>query len=793
MPAAATLSPPVGAAPDTLPDPSRGTDPSPFESRFAPLDDPAEWDAFGAPDAATSAEWTSLISIGGMRCAACALNIESALAAVPGVLGSEVSAASGLARVRWASDRVLPSHWLGAVRRAGYDPMPQTETGASARRRGEQRQALWRMLVAAFCMMQVMMYAWPLYTAQPGDITANEAQLLRWASWVLTLPVLLFCCPPFFRSALSDLRQRRIGMDLPVAAGMAITFVVSSVATFEPDGPLGAEVYFDSLTMFAFFLLAGRWLEARLRERTAGALDALLNRLPQTVLRWDGAAGFERVAVRRLQVDDVLRVLPGEAFAADGVLLDGITEVDEALLTGEAQPLPRAAGDGVIAGSHNLGGPVVMRVRRLGSDTRFAQIAALMQQAAFTKPQLARLTDRFAQPFLWAVLSVALLALVVWWPLAGAGPALMVATAALIVTCPCALSLATPAAVLAAAGALARGGVLVRRLSALEALAAVDTVLFDKTGTLTSERMALAAVRTADDIDPGDAFARAALLAAGSHHPVARALLAAVPAPGSTDAPQPNWQALQLQEVPGSGMQALLTQDGYVVYERVGNATPHRLGSARFCNIDVPAPAFGRIALHMAADGRWLATFEFAEQLRDDAVATVARMRHAGLGVELLSGDRAESALRVAQTAGIKTARGDCAPEDKLDRLTSLQRAGRKVAMVGDGLNDGPVLAAADASFTLGSAVPLAQAQADFVLPGDRLAPVAETLLLARRTMRVVRQNLCWAAGYNAICVPLALFGLMPAWLAGLGMAASSLAVITNAARLSSGGRPEAF
>ncbi|MEO9101688.1 MAG: cation-translocating P-type ATPase, partial [Burkholderiaceae bacterium] len=690
------------------------------ESRFLALDDRAEWDAFGAEDPAAPAEWTSLIAVGGMRCAACALNIEAALGGVPGVMGSEVNATSGLARVRWSSDRVLPSVWLDAVRRAGYEPLPQAEADASGRRRGEQRRALWRVLVAGLCMMQVMMYAWPLYIAQPGEMDANQAQLLRWASWVLTLPVLLFCCPPFFRSALADLRQRRIGMDLPVALGMAITFAVSSAATFEPDGVLGQEIYFDSLTMFAFFLLAGRWLETRLRDRTAGALDALLNRLPQTVLRQRGSGGFERVAVRRLHLDDVLRVLPGEAFAADGVVLEGHTEVDEALLTGEAHPLHRAPGDGVIAGSHNLGAPVTVRVRQLGAQTRFAQIALLMQQAAVAKPRLARLTDRFAQPFLWAVLSAALLALLVWWPSAGAGPALMVATAVLIVTCPCALSLATPAAMLAAAGTLARGGVLVRRLAALEALAAVDTVLFDKTGTLTSDRMALAELRMRPDLAAADAFARAAALAAGSRHPVARALLAAAELSPDNAVLTPRWEAGQLREVTGNGMQALLSTDDRATSLSASSSSgvPHRLGSARFCGIDVPPAEPGRIALHLAEDGQWLATFEFVEQLRDDAATTVAQLRSAGLAVELVSGDRAAGVLRAAQAAGIITARGDCTPTDKLQRLQALQRGGRKVAMVGDGLNDGPVLAAADASFTLGNAVPLAQAQADFVLPG---------------------------------------------------------------------------
>ena len=303
------------------------------------LDDPQEWVAFSRPCAQDATVWESNVVIEGMHCAACSLTLEDAIGRVPGVLGVQVGAASHRARVMWSSSGARPSDWMRAVQDCGYRAVPANDVFVNERRKLETRQALWRWLVAGLCMMQVMMYAYPAYVAHPGDLTGEMEQLLRWASWVLTLPVILFSCGPFFKNALRDIAHAHISMDLPVALGMAITFAVSTAGTFEPQGLFGREVYFDSLTMFVFFLLTGRWLELRLRDRTAGALEALMNRLPDSVERRDASGGFERVAVRRVVVGDVVRVHAGEAFLADGVVEQGDTMVDEALLTGESRPL----------------------------------------------------------------------------------------------------------------------------------------------------------------------------------------------------------------------------------------------------------------------------------------------------------------------------------------------------------------------------------------------------------------------------------------------------------------------
>ena len=751
------------------------------------LDDPLEWAQFSQPQAGQRNCWSSSVVFEGMHCAACAISIEEALRRVPGVQSVQVSAASHRGRIVWSSEQTRPSQWMQASAAAGYKALPANDAHAHERRRLEARRMVWRVSVAGLCMMQVMMYATPAYVAEPGDMTPDMEQLLRWASWVLSLPVVLFSCRPFFAAAWNDLRQRRIGMDLPVAIGMLGTFAVSSLGTFEPDGPFGAEVYFDSLTMFVFFLLMGRWMELRMRERTAGALEAVLNRLPDSVRRRT-SDGWERVSIRRLMVGDLVEVLPGEALPGDGTVVQGQTEVDEALLTGESRPLGRRPGDAVIAGSHNLSGRIEVRVEQVGAATRYAQIVTLMESASAHKPAMAELADRLAKPFLVAVLLAAMAAALAWWP-QGPAHAIMVAVAVLVVTCPCALSLATPAAMLATAGALARSGVLVRRLQALQSLSEADTVVFDKTGTLTLDSFSVAQVRLRQGLDEDEAWALAERMAMPSLHPVSRAIAAQARQRrleqghgGQAPAWPDTWQ---LTEYPGLGVcvQSPAGQDP---------AEGRRLlrwGSARFC--DAPVLPQERLQVSLADEAGWLATFELQETLRPEAAAVVRALQQRGLAVQVLSGDAPGAVAPVAQSLGITQFRGGCSPQDKLQALRALQQQGHRVVMVGDGLNDGPVLAGADVSFALGQALALTQSKADMVLMSGRLDLLEQTLLRSRRTLRVVRQNLAWSLVYNAACVPLALMGWLPAWAAGLGMALSSLLVVLNALRLSPGLSPE--
>ena len=740
----------------------------PREAADGAIDDPLEWDDFTRWQATANGGriGESGLQVSGMHCAACSVTIEQALLALPGVLAVQASAASGRAQVRWDPAHTLPSRWLVALRAAGYDAVPDAAAPARALRRAESRRLLWRLFVAAFCAMQVMMFASATYFTAPGEIDRDSLRLLNWGSWVLTLPVLAFSSLPFFAGAWRALRRRRVAMDVPVALGIAVTFVASTGATFEPGGPFGHDVYFDSLTMFVAFLLGGRWLEMRLRHRAAESFEQALARLPEFAERQQPDGSWETISLRRLVAGDVIRVPLGAAFPADGVLTRGRTEADEALLSGESAPVAKAVGDEVVAGSINLGAPVLMRAVRVGSATRAQGIVAMMRSALSERPSADAMgiDDRVASAFLWSVLLLAALAGAAW-SLIDPSQVVRVVAAVLIVTCPCALSLAAPAAWLAAAGRLARRGVVLQRLSALAPLARARRLFVDKTGTLTLDRPRLARVRLLTaEVNEQQAREISASLAAWSQHPLARALRE-----GSSAGDAGPWRALH--EHAGSGLQAEDAQ-----------GRRWRLGSAAWCG----APEDGRARVWLACEGRPVAAFEFDEVLRDDALPALKALHDLGWHITVLSGDAPERVQRLAARLPLDATVAAATPEMKLAHLLQAHAEGGPVVMLGDGINDAPVLAAADVSLAMGQGALIARAHADGVIASDRLQDLVHAHLLARRAAQVVRQNLLWAAGYNAACIPLALAGWLPPWAAGLGMALSSLAVVANARRVDS-------
>lgn len=739
------------------------------------MDEPEQTDRYtrwvrspGAGDAARIG--VSSLQISGITCAACAAPIEQALRAVDGVIDATVNAAAMRALVRWDSARTRPSDWVEAVRRAGYGAVPDTAMAAREGRRTESRQVLWQLFVAAFCAMQVMMLAAPTYVAAPGDMAPDLRFLLNWGAWVMTLPVMAFSARPFFAGAWKALRSRHIGMDVPVALGIAVAFVASSGAAFDPQGPFGNEVYFDSITMFVALLLCGRALELRARHRAAASLEDALGALPESATRLLPDGRTECVSLARLRVGDHLRVAVGETFPADGRVLEGCTAANEALLSGESLPQHKAPGDDVVAGSANLDAPVVMVVLRTGADTRYEAIVALMREAQSQRPASARWADRWAAPFLWTVLLLAGGAAAAWSVIDPAR-ALWVAVSVLIVTCPCALSLATPSALLAAADVLARRGVLLRRLDALEGMARCTRLFVDKTGTLTEDRPGYTRCeRWPGVLEDESVLLQAATLAGWSRHPLAQALSAARPATATAF----HWH--DVREVPGAGIEAL---------DDAGQCW--RLGSLPWVTADEHvAPADTELGLQtwFGPPGRPMLSLHFAETLRPDVADAVAALRADGVRITLLSGDAPHRTRRMAETLGLDAAIGGATPEAKLSALRAAQAAGETVAMLGDGINDAPVLAQADVSLAMGAGALLARGQADAVLLADRIGDVVRLRQLSQRCLRVIRQNIAWAAGYNAVCVPLALMGMLPPWAAGLGMATSSLWVVGNAMRL---------
>jgi Cu2+-exporting ATPase len=741
----------------------------------SPLDDPLELDRctrwLSGPGGERLAQ--TWLQLSGMYCAACAGTIEHALQGAGGAIEASVVAATQRATVRWDPARTRLSTLVAAVRAAGYEAVPDAAAPARELRRREHRQALWRFFVASFCAMQVMMFATPGYVASGEELGADLRQLLNWAAWFVTLPVMGFSAGPFFRGAWTHLRARRIGMDVPVALALAVTFVASMGATFDPGGVFGREVYFDSLTMFLAFLLGGRYLELRARHRAAEDLERGLARLPETVQRRTGDGAWETVSVRRLQPGDEVRVALGQAFPADGVVLEGATRVDEALLSGESEPQPRSAGDAVVAASLNVGAPVRMRVQRVGADTRFQAIVAMMREAMSQRPASARVADRWAGVFLWSVLGLAALGALAW-SFIDPARALWVAVAVLIVTCPCAFSLAAPAALVAAAGGLARRGVVFQRLEAIETLAAVRHAFFDKTGTLTEDRLRLREVRLLPAaqgepaLDAEAARARAASLAQWSQHPLARALAGEGAGPAAETGADA-WR--ELAEASGRGLAGTDAQ-----------GRRWRLGAWGFVGGRGQAPRPGA-RVWLSCDERVLAGFVIEEMVREDAEQAMAQLRALGLRLTLLSGDERARTQAMAERLGVDDAVGEALPEDKLACVAAAQAAGAKVLMVGDGVNDAPVLARADVSLAMGQGALVARTQADAVIVGSRLADLVHARRVATRTMAIVRQNMAWAALYNAVCIPLALLGWLPPWAAGLGMATSSLAVILNALR----------
>ena len=743
------------------------------------IDDPVElrlftrWDAPSQQptDGAPIAE--SALRISGMYCAACAGTLEQALLAVPGVSKAQVSAASHCAVVRYTAP-ATPSHLVRAVEATGYAAVPDTASAARGMRQKESRTALWRLFVAVFCAMQIMMLATPVYVSAPGELAADLKRLLEWAEWLLSLPVLWFSSAPFLQSAWRAVRRRSINMDVPVALGIVTAFIASSGAAFDPGGWFGNEVYFDSLAMFVSFLLGGRYLEMRARHRAEVALEDATARLPDTVLRVVQDGTVEQISALRLSVGDLVRVPVGQGFAADGVLTLGGTHADEAMLTGESRPVPKRVGDPVVAGSINLSAPIEMRVQRVGADTRFEAIVALMRGARTQRPALLAAADQWATPFLWTVLLLAAAAGAVW-SVIDPSRAVWVVVSVLIVTCPCALSLAAPSALLAAAsamgamGANGRGGLLMRRLDAIQNLARMQVLFVDKTGTLTQNSFNCTAELAAHieiDASIGELQGTAASLAAWSTHPMSVAVC------GAFEALPIAWR--EVHELAGAGLEAL-------------DAQGHRwrLGSAAWAAgsgaVEVPG------SCHLSRNGVTLLHVHSAEQLRDGAVEAVRALQADGVQVRLLSGDDCERASRVAATLGLSAAAvsGGLMPDAKLAAVRQAQRQGNIVGMLGDGINDAPVLAVADVSIAMGEAALVARAQADAVLISNRLMDVVRARALAVRTLRVIRQNLLWAALYNAACVPLALLGLLPPWAAGLGMASSSLFVVLNSMRLS--------
>jgi len=706
-----------------------------------------------------------LLQTEGIRCAACAWLIRSHLERQPGVQSTQVDTATGYTRIVWQPGETRLSRLAGALTNLGYKPHLPLAGAEEQGRQAERRESMKRLGVAGLGMMQVMMYAVGLYAGDAFGMAAAERGFLAWVSLAVTLPVLLYSGRVFFEGAWRSLRARRPGMDVPVALAIGLAFLASCFNFFRGQG----EVWFDSVVMFIFFLSLGRHMEMMLRHRNLQAGAALARLLPEWAERTrDGRR--ETVLAADLETGDRVLVRAGESFPADGFVSSGETEVDEALLTGESRAIARASGDAVIAGTINLSQPVEVEVAASGEETAVSSLGRLLLRAQLTRPATHSLPTWLVPAFILAVLVTAAATWAAWNVLdpTRAFPAML---AVLVASCPCALSLALPVVHAAASKRLLDEGILLTRGDALHALNGIDTVVFDKTGTLTRGRPELTGIELdpgRDDLDRDLALRIAAALEGASAHPVARAFHAAE------------------QELPGPPPPMRL--DGPVVIHtgqgvagRIDNRT-WRIGAAAFAG--APRERHGEDAVWLGDAAGWAARFGLQDALRPGAASAVGRLQGDGLDMRILSGDGRDAVAAVAARLGIARHAARQTPAMKLEALANLRAEGRRTLMVGDGVNDAPVLAAADVSMTVKGGAELANSTADLILTGESLTLVCTARDIADRARQFIRQNLTWAVAYNASVMPLAVSGVLKPWMAALGMSLSSLLVVANASRL---------
>ena len=742
-----------------------------YRTAAAPRPEPAQddWNAWDSDKAQqplvrklNNGQHELVLLIEGIRCSACGWLIENLLSRVPGVQQISVNPASARAVLTWDPAQVPLSVLLRKLDHLGYQPHPLAPGEKDSAALREQRAAIRRLAVAGLGMMQVMMYAVGLYAgAIHAGMDPQFETLLRWISAIVATPVALYAAFPFYRGAVRDLRAGQPGMDVPVSLAIGSAYAFSVWHVFIGHG----EVYFDSVTMFTFFLTIARFLELMARQRAGRASIALGRLLPATALRLS-EQGEERVALAALTIGDMLRVRPGEAIPTDGRIISGRTHVDESLLTGESMPQARQAGDAVIGGSTNTNGAIDIEVTQVGTNTVVASVMRLLERAQAERPQIARLADQVARIFVVTLLIAASITGAVWLQIAPER-AFEITLAVLVVTCPCALSLATPAALVNATGRLARDGLLVARADAIERLVRIRHVVFDKTGTLTAGRIRLTGTHCLGRLSAEQSVAIAAAMEAEAGHPLARAF----------DGQLRNAQVHDVESHPGFGVTATL------------NGQPLRLGRPNWvCELSDSTPpqtdATASTLILLGDQQGLLAQFELTDAIRDDAAQAIRDLRAIGMHVSIASGDAAPAVAAVAQQLDIDDWQAGLDPAGKLALLETYRQAA-PVAMIGDGINDAPVLAGADVAIALGSGAAIAHGNADLLLAGERLSALAPGLIIARRTRRIIRQNLIWAAAYNACALPLAAMGMIPPWAAALGMSASSLLVVGNALRLS--------
>jgi P-type Cu2+ transporter len=738
--------------------------------RLLPYDDPLLLARFTRSLGDSQLE--TILKLEKIRCAACVWLCEHFVRRIPGVHDVQINYATQKAHIQFDPSQASLAGLLYAIERIGYGAWPFEPSLALEKAKKERRQLLTRLGVALLGMMQVMMYAWPTYLGD-SDISKESELLLNWASWALTIPVMVYSAGPIFQSAWHSIRlfgsSKMLGMDVPIALALALAFIAGTINLVNGSG----EHYFDSITMFVAFILGARYVELLARQDAQGGAEALAKQLPATCERfthYPESAELKSVPVVKCQIGDYLRVPAGAVIPADGQLIAGQCSLDESLLTGESKPIRKELGDTLYAGTHNIQNPLVMVITAVGQSTRIAGIAALLDNALQAKPALVGLAEKWAGHFVLFLIGSAVLSTAVWLAIDPAR-AWTVLVAVLVASCPCALSLAVPTAMAASQGAVTKLGLLIVRGHVMENLVKVTDIILDKTGTLTMGEPELKEVELfRTDFDRSMALAIAAGLEEGQSHPLALAFIRAAHQAGIT----PHSPEMLVNNQLGSGVRA----GNFVLGSQ---AWMQSLGHMK----EAIHPHSGEYGTVFLADEQGLiARFVFLDTPRAGVNELLDMAKRRSITVHMVSGDDAVTVGWWAGYFGMTHFHGAISPEGKYAFIEALQAEGRICLAIGDGINDAPLLAKANVSVAIGSGSPLASASADAILTATSLVPLAKALLMADRTKAVIQQSLLWAFVYNVVAIPVAMMGWVNPWVAGIGMALSSLAVTLNAWRL---------
>ncbi|MEF1172241.1 heavy metal translocating P-type ATPase [Vibrio sinaloensis] len=691
------------------------------------------------------------LSLDGVSCAACAWLIEKQVSNKTGVLSIRVNTTTNRAILAWDKSKTRLSELLSAIHQLGYKAAPFEADKQEAAYHQQMKQYLYRLGIAGLATMQVMMLAVALYLEVFGDLEPEFKNYFRWVSLIFATPVMLYSALPFYINAWRSIRSRTLGMDVPVSIAMIFAYFASLVATVTEKG----EVFFESISMFAFFLLVGRFLEMRARRKAAAASGNLLKLIPAIATKLDG----DQVPVKTLKLGDRIRVLPGEHVPADGKIISGRVHIDESMLTGESVPVVKTIDDHVYAGTLNGEESFELEVTSSKADSMISNIVRLQDEAQLSKPKIAEIADIVARYFVAIILVIAA-GTWYYWHQANPDDAFWIMLSVLVATCPCALSLATPTALTCATSRMGNYGILLRKSHVFETLCKVNHLIVDKTGTLTHGDIVISKVDLIADVTESKALAIAAALEAHANHPIARAFKRYSDKQTVVD---------NVENVIGSGIEG--TYQGKQV--KIGSAS-YILGESAFAEPN---------SVYLSIDGVHIATFRYQDPIRKEAQSFIERFKKSGIKITLLTGDSQANADVVAKEIGIETVIAGAKPQDKLEYLKQVDE--RDITMmIGDGINDAPTLAGAHLSVAMGGGADVAKASADMVLLGDHLERILEARQLALQTRKIIRENLAWSLGYNLLILPLAVAGLVAPYFAVVGMSASSIIVVSNSLRL---------